>query len=276
MARKPGTTGTTTKRGNSRRKPTSTSTTAGARGRLGKTAEANETTDGGAAATTKATRKRQTYTGDQRSTRSGVAQREAGAEQRGGSQGQQNESRGSKLKSVLSSSIVRSVVAAGFATAATAILYRKTRNDVAGDQGTSEARTELLPGEDYVEPATYTARTKAGRRTAAAAGGGSAGTTSTTKAPRRGKASDSLDEPALSVAEQPTRKRRSDAGVKRTSRKTRAEVGAPSGIESVAVDVPASLNTTETSVFAPDAVGRATTDTSTSVADEQLAEAHPS
>jgi hypothetical protein len=277
LARKTRITSATSKRGTSGRKKAAIKTPNEARARGRRMSEGTESSDERGTTSTTATRKQQPQTSNQRSIRSVTAEPDVGLEHRRASQSQQGASRSAKLKSLLGSSVVRKVVAAGLASAAATILYRKPRSVATEDQGGSGAPTELMPGEASAESTTYTAPRRVGRRTVAAESGVAARTASAgTKARRRGKASDAVDEPTSGVAEQPTRKRRSDAGLKRPPRRTRAEVGAPSGIEPVAVDVPASLNTTETSVFASDTGVSGATDTSTSAADEQLAEAHPS
>jgi hypothetical protein len=245
LARKPGTTKTATKSGTSRQKATLTSNTGGARRRSAKAVDETEGSDERDATTIKATRKRQPQT----SKNPAAANSKVTDEKRSSSRTDQRASRTSKLKSVLGSTIVRNVVAAGLASAAAAILYRKPKDPAARDEDANEAPTELMPGEGYGIVA---------------------------KARMVRQSSTLVDEPTSTAALRSPRKRRSDAGVKRTSLKTRAEVGAPSGIEPVAGDVPASLSTTETSVRPSDTDLGTAIDTNTNAADEQLVEAHPS
>jgi hypothetical protein len=90
---------------------------------------------------------------------------------------------------------------------------------------------------------------------------------------RRKAPSTNFEAPATAI-EQPKRKRRSDAGTKRTAKKTRPEVGAPGAFE------PLSLGETETSAIAltPEPLPSIDADPSIGqVAEgEALWEAHPS
>lgn len=289
MARKPGTTSTTTKRGAARRKSTATAKSTGARTRSRKATEDNGSDELKTTPAT-ATRKRQPKAAQSRATSKQGSSREqqalASTSKSNSSTSGERGARNSKLRSVLGSPMVRNVVAAGLASAAAAILYRKPKGSTAEDQSVSEASTELMPGEVETAPAKTNTATRVRRKAAC----GAENVTSTVKAAAskargRRKASADIADPvaaadptetAPNLIEQPKRKRRSDAGTKRTLRKTRADVGAPSGIEPTAVDVPASLDQMKTSAFAFSNEPTTEAAPATNTADEQLAEAHPS
>lgn len=284
MARKPGTTSTTTKRGTARRKSTTAANSTGARTRSRKADEENVSDEQKASAAI-ATGKRQARTAQSPATnkqRSSRRQQPEVSTTKSRSAAEQP-ARGSKLKSVFGLPIVRNVVAASLASAAAVILYRKPKGSTAEDQSVRETSRELMPGDVGAAPATTDTATRVRRKAASAA----ENVTSTVKAAaskargRRKASAEPVDAAntattAPSLIEQPRRKLRSDAGIKRTSRKTRADVGAPSGIEPVAVDLPASLDQMETSAFAFSNEATTTAAPATNVADERLAEAHPS
>jgi hypothetical protein len=170
------------------------------------------------------------------------------------------------------------VAAVGLVSAAAALFYRKPKLAVTGNDGTHTAPAELM---DAASSAASQTVRKVKRKAVAAAGAVAATVeASAAKLGAHGEASLDVDQAAVaSPLAQRTRKRRSDAGIKRGTRKTLPVADAAVGTEPVFSASLVSGDKMETSALAfgfnP---SKPTADVAParSAAEEQLAEAHPS
>lgn len=135
---------------------------------------------------------------------------------------EQLKSAGSRLTDLLGSRVVRSVVAAGLVSAAAALVYRKPKAIAAANESVQEATTELLSGAADAARATTEAARKVRRNARAAVEAvakpiSSAAKGSSTEQSGESAAAGPVGEAAQSSStnQQRTRKRRSDAGLKR-------------------------------------------------------------
>jgi hypothetical protein len=290
LARKPGTTRNSTRRDPARRKSSSTNSTA-ARASGRNAAQQNGTSDVQATTLTSA-QKRQPRTSQKQASsqpgQSAAQRRQVKSGKTSSSASEQRSGRGTKLVAMLSSPAVRNVVAAGLVSAAAALLYRKPTAIAAANESVQEAATELLDGAVIAGRATTKAVRKVGRKavtTAEAVATASASATQDTTTAQSDDGSSSLKgspetkAEGTTTAQQRTRKRRSDAGVKRGSRATTLVAVAPISSPPEPSLPPVSLDKMETSAFAFGAQPPQPTPEAAPApvaAEEQVAEAHPS
>jgi hypothetical protein len=182
--------------------------------------------------------------------------------------------------------MVRKLFAAGLVSAAAALIYRKPKAIAAANETLQEAASELLDGSAVAARATTKVARKVRRKAVNAIGtvtkpAASATQDASTAQENRNSEKVTLDteRSAFTNDQARTRKRRSDAGVKRGSRNARPLADAPIGIAPELSLPPVGLGEMETSAFAfgtkpPKSSGEA--ESMRPAAEEQVAEAHPS
>jgi hypothetical protein len=169
---------------------------------------------------------------------------------------EQNANAGSKLTDLLGSRLVRNVVAAGLVSAAAALVYRKPKAFAAANESVQEAASELLSGAADAARATTKAARKVRRNATAAVKAVTKPISSAAKGSSKEQSGESAAGPFIKAAQasstdqQRTRKRRSDAGLKRVSKieLTVAETAAVSDPE--LIPALGGLSDLETSVVA--------------------------
>lgn len=288
MARNPDTTRTFTKRGSVRRKQSSTGSDA-ARASSRKAPQQNETSDE-QTITLATAHKRQPRTSQKQASqlrKSAPQRRQAKSEETRSSAPEQPVGAGPKFTAIFASTLVRNLVAAGLFSAAAALVYRKPKAFAAANESVQEAATELLDGAVDAARATSKAARKVKRKAVAAvetAGKASASATQDALTAQqdsssRLEGSSDREVAATNTVKQRTRKRRSDAGVKRASRITTSPPAeAPTGSAPEPSSTPDDLSKMETSAFAFGTMPSQPNAEAAPVpgAAEELAEAHPS
>lgn len=202
----------------------------------------------------------------------------------GGSRAEQGTSGTSQLTALLSSPMIRNVLAAGLVSAAAALVYRKPKAIGAASEHVQEAASELLDGAvDVARTTTKTAR-KVKRKAAAAVeaiaspsgdpkGESSEASVGSSSGSKKGS-SNAQAAPGTALAP-PQRKRRSDAGVPRRSRTSLPAADALAGSPSEPSVPLTGLHETEASALALGGAPAEPTGAPAS-ADEPAHEAHSS
>jgi hypothetical protein len=190
-----------------------------------------------------------------------------------------------KLDALLGSPLVRRLVAAGLISAGAALIYRKPEAVTAANEKLQTGAAELVSGAVGVARGTTKAARKVRRKAVAVV----EAATETSAPAEEGAPTAQLPssrlpntlatEVATNTIEQRTRKRRSDAGLKRASRKSMSDPGASIGSNPEPSPSQISVGAMETSafVFGADRAQPASEAAPTQGGEEEIAaEAHPS